>query len=160
MQRSIKYETAAPPEIPPSASEIPARRGVAHPPAVLPLKRTGLQLVNVEVRYRAVTPEGLPGVFRERAVPFDEQHYDVEANDKRGERDFEQRKAVYFLEPSIVDFSASVKPGERIGIVGRTGAGKNVITRFDAFVPFPYFLNCCIHNAVNCKIATVTKHSS
>ncbi|KAL8445263.1 hypothetical protein Emag_005152 [Eimeria magna] len=103
--------------------------------SVLPFKRTGLLIQKVEVRYRAINSEEasalkppaeladmprLSAQQQERQSAEDEKADDIEANQVEALQN--DREQAFFLKPSIRDLSAEVKPGEHIGIVGRTGA--------------------------------------
>lgn len=109
---------------------------------LLPAQRSGVELKNVEVRYRTYTAEdegassdqrqdaeNLFAVSREQhkaaaAVQAELQTTrDLEANQVATTAAAGGHRPGFLLKPSIIDLSAHVKPGERIGIVGRTGAG-------------------------------------
>lgn len=102
------------------------------------MRRTGLQLLNVEVRYRTnileetkaskgrgTVDEGSPTISEQKQyqpIAFSQDVLDdLEGNIEGAES---SDGPAFFLKPSISNFSAHVKVGERIGIVGRTGAGK------------------------------------
>lgn len=76
----------------------------------MPQKRSGLTIDDVEVSYRLPCSE---------ASAF--ESLDDQGNDVAG-----GAPAVHFP-PSISGFAAVVKPGDHIGIIGRTGAGKSTI---------------------------------
>lgn len=133
----------------PAGSPPAGQRGILPYSAALPMRRTGLQLVNVEIRYKASTAEDT-GVIEENLVsPLEpkaparetlssghgqpeqqlspREHdplHDLEANCGAAVSGLMHRQPAYFLKASIRDFSAHVRVGERIGIVGRTGAGR------------------------------------
>ena len=111
---------------------------------ILPAQRTGVELKNVEIRYRTYTPEDREAFRKEQQTPLDASQQqkitakaapitegnqiarDLEANEPAAATaatTAAARRPAFLLQPSIIDFSAHVKPGERIGIVGRTGAG-------------------------------------
>ncbi|OEH78682.1 ABC transporter transmembrane region domain-containing protein [Cyclospora cayetanensis] len=132
-------------------------REVCLPSAVLPRRHSGLQLLNVEVRYRTFNREDIGTSDAQPAasiaIPLSlpssldilEQTLlqskpevqlrsegvsvpDLEASSADVQQEHSvEGRHAYFLKPSIRNFSAQIKAGERIGVVGRTGAGKSTL---------------------------------
>ncbi|KAL8425950.1 hypothetical protein Efla_000927 [Eimeria flavescens] len=129
VQRRGKEEK---PSLHDTAEQTPARRKPPSPPcSALPLSRTGLSLQKVEIRYRAVSPE-LSYAEEQQAGGREMLHAHAMAAEGQADRQLDLEANGFavnhgFLKPSILDFSADIRPGERVGIVGRTGAGKSTL---------------------------------
>jgi ATP-binding cassette subfamily B protein/ATP-binding cassette subfamily C protein LapB len=90
-----------------------------------------ISLSNTMIRFRQVK-EALESLNRYWHLPSENQKYiELGVGKARGDIDFENVSFSYpnANHPSIENISFSIKAGERVGIIGQTGAGKSTIQK-------------------------------